>query len=69
MTSRPTITQPRANTWDDFEKKLKTSIGPFLAENDIVDEETRELHDAVLRLAVEEPERVGELVLEHGVSR
>jgi len=35
-----------------------------LAEADVIDEETREIHDAVLRLANEEPERIAELVLE-----
>lgn len=54
----------RSDTWDDFEKTLRTSITPSLAEEDVVDEETREIHDAVLRLAAAEPERVAELVLE-----
>ncbi|MFC4440016.1 MULTISPECIES: hypothetical protein [Natrialbaceae] len=54
----------RSETWDDFEKTLRTSITPTLAEEDVVDEETREIHDAVLRLAASEPERVAELVLE-----
>ncbi|MFU8869116.1 hypothetical protein [Natronococcus sp.] len=54
----------RGETWDAFEKKLRTTITPTLAREDVVDEETREIHDAVLRLATEEPERIAELVLE-----
>lgn len=54
----------RSETWDDFEKTLRTSITPSLAEEDVVDEATREIHDAVLRLAASKPERVAELVLE-----
>ena len=51
-------------TWTKFEKTLRTSIAPALAEQDVIDEETREIHDAVLRFANMEPERVAELVLE-----
>ncbi|WP_306061690.1 hypothetical protein [Natronococcus wangiae] len=54
----------RSETWDDFEKTLRTSIAPSLAEEDVFDEETREIHDAVLRLAAAEPEQIAELVLE-----
>ena len=54
----------RDETWTKFEKSLRTKITPQLAEEDVVDEETREIHDAVLRLANENPERIAELVLE-----
>ncbi|GEM_PF-747430 len=54
----------RDETWTAFEKKLRTSIAPTLANADVVDEETREIHDAVLRLANQEPDRVAELVLD-----
>lgn len=54
----------RDATWTEFEKNVRTTITPALAEVDVVDEETREIHDAVLRLANAEPERVAELVLE-----
>jgi hypothetical protein len=54
----------RGETWDSFERTLRTTIGPALAEADVLDEETREIHDAILRLAVSEPERVTELVLD-----
>jgi len=40
------------------------TIVPTLAEAGLLDEETREIHDAVLRLANEQPERIAELVLE-----
>ncbi|ELY85427.1 hypothetical protein [Natrinema gari] len=54
----------RASEWDAFEKNLRTTIAPKLAEADVVDEETREVHNAVLKLANEEPERVAEILLE-----
>jgi hypothetical protein len=54
----------RGETWDAFERTLRTTIGPALAEADVLDDETREIHDAVLRLAVSEPERVADLVLD-----
>ncbi|WP_436348408.1 hypothetical protein [Natronorubrum sp. FCH18a] len=54
----------RTETVNEFENKIRTTIVPTLAEAEILDEETREIHDAVLRLANEEPERVAELVLE-----
>ncbi|APX98713.1 hypothetical protein [Natronorubrum daqingense] len=54
----------RDKTWSEFEKTFRTRIGPKLAEADVVDEEMRETHDAVLRLAIEEPDRVAELLLE-----
>ncbi|WP_455448077.1 hypothetical protein [Natrinema thermotolerans] len=54
----------RTETVDEFENAIRTTIVPTLAEADVIDEETREIHDAVLRLANEEPERIAELVLE-----
>ncbi|OLZ39347.1 hypothetical protein A6E15_18370 [Natrinema saccharevitans] len=54
----------RSETVDEFENAIRTTIVPTLAEADVIDEETREIHDAVLRLANEEPERIAELVLE-----
>lgn len=54
----------RGESWDEFEKTFRTTIAPTLAESGVVDEETREVHDALLRLATEQPERVAELILE-----
>ncbi|ELZ17063.1 hypothetical protein NP511_21165 [Natrinema thermotolerans] len=54
----------RTETVNEFENAIRTTIVPTLAEADVIDEETREIHDAVLRLANEEPERIAELVLE-----
>lgn len=54
----------RTETVNEFENAIRTTIIPTLAEADVIDEETREIHDAVLRLANEEPERIAELVLE-----
>lgn len=54
----------RGSTWDDFEKTFRTTIAPKLAEADVVDEETRELHDALVQLGNEQPERIAEIMLE-----
>ncbi|THE65852.1 hypothetical protein D8Y22_05560 [Salinadaptatus halalkaliphilus] len=54
----------RSETVDQFESVIRTIIVPKLAQAEVLDEETREIHDAVLRLANEQPERVAELVLE-----
>lgn len=54
----------RGSTWDEFEKNFRTTIAPKLAEADVVDEETRELHDALVQLGNEQPERVAEIMLE-----
>ncbi|OIB55786.1 hypothetical protein [Natrialba sp. SSL1] len=54
----------RAETVANFENSIRTTIIPQLAEAGVLDEEMREIHDAVLRLANEQPERVAELVLE-----
>ncbi|WP_440767159.1 hypothetical protein [Natronorubrum sp. DTA7] len=54
----------RTETVNEFENQIRTTIVPTLAEAEILDEETREIHDAVLRLANENPERIAELVLE-----
>ncbi len=54
----------RTETVNEFENQIRTTIVPTLAGAEILDEETREIHDAVLRLANENPERIAELVLE-----
>ncbi|MFC6768848.1 hypothetical protein [Natrinema soli] len=54
----------RTETVNQFENEIRMTIVPKLAEAGLLDEETREIHDAVLRLANEQPERIAELVLE-----
>lgn len=54
----------RGETWDAFEDAVGITIVPTLRKEGIRDEEIRELHDAALRLAVEEPERVADLLTE-----
>lgn len=54
----------RTETVNEFENEIRTTIIPKLAEAGVLDEENREIHDAILRLANEQPERVAELVLE-----
>ena len=54
----------RGETWDEFEDTVGISIVPELRKEGVRDEEKREIHDAVLTLAVEEPERLVEIILE-----
>ena len=54
----------RTETVNEFENKIRTAIVPKLAQAGVLDEESREIHDAILRLANEQPERIAELVLE-----
>lgn len=54
----------RGETWDEFEDAIGISVVPELRKEGVRDEEKREIHDAVLTLAVEDPERIVELVLE-----
>lgn len=52
----------RGETWDAFEDAVGITVVPELRKAGIRDEEKREIHDAVLRLAIEEPERVAKLI-------
>ncbi|WP_266080659.1 hypothetical protein [Haladaptatus caseinilyticus] len=54
----------RGDTWDEFEDAVGISVVPELRRQGIRDEEKREIHDAVLTLAVEEPERLVEIIAE-----
>ncbi|MCO8243765.1 MULTISPECIES: hypothetical protein [unclassified Haladaptatus] len=54
----------RGETWDEFEDAIGISVVPELRREGIRDEEKREIHDAVLSLAAEEPERIVELIIE-----
>ncbi|WP_276256097.1 hypothetical protein [Halomontanus rarus] len=54
----------RGETWDEFEDAVGISVVPELRKEGVRDEEKREIHDAVLTLAIEDPERIVELVLE-----
>jgi hypothetical protein len=54
----------RGDTWDEFEDAVGISVVPELRRQGIRDEEKREIHDAVLTLAVEEPERLVEIITE-----
>ncbi len=52
----------RGETWDEFEDAVGITVVPELRKAGIRDEEKREIHDAVLRLAAQEPERIAELI-------
>lgn len=54
----------RGEMWDEFEDAVGISVIPELRKEGVRDEEKREIHDAVLTLAVEDPERVVEIILE-----
>lgn len=54
----------RGETWDKFEDAVGISVVPELRRQGIRDEEKREIHDAVLTLAAEEPERLVEIIAE-----
>ncbi|MFP9192626.1 hypothetical protein [Natronosalvus vescus] len=58
----------RRRTWDEFEDSVGISVVPTLRKAGVRDEEKREIHDAVISLAVEEPERLVEIVLERRQS-
>lgn len=53
----------RSETWDKFEDMVGISIIPELRKQGVRDEEKREIHDAVLTLAIEEPDRLVDIVL------
>lgn len=52
----------RGETWDEFEDAIGISVVPELRRQGIRDEEKREIHDAVLTLAAEDPERLVEII-------
>lgn len=54
----------RGETWDEFEDAIGISVVPELRRQGIRDEEKREIHDAVLTLAVEDPDRLVELIVD-----
>ncbi|WP_312907848.1 hypothetical protein [Natronosalvus caseinilyticus] len=54
----------RERTWEEFEDAVGISVVPELRREGVRDEAKREIHDAVISLAVEEPERLVELILE-----
>ncbi|SIR68058.1 hypothetical protein SAMN05421858_3312 [Haladaptatus litoreus] len=54
----------RGETWDELEDAIGITVVPELRRQGIRDEEKREIHDAVLTLAVEEPERLVEIIAE-----
>lgn len=53
---------PREETWQDYEDALDFEVRRDLREDDYQDVEKRELHDATLRVAIENPELVAEAV-------
>lgn len=54
---------PRAERWDEW-NDAKWEIQAYLREHGLKDTEGREVDDALLRLAIENPEEIGDIVLE-----
>ncbi|MCG1004913.1 MULTISPECIES: hypothetical protein [Halobacterium] len=61
---QPYSTYPREDILEEFQRTDTTEIQPYLVGQDVQNVEKREIHDALYRLAIENPERVGELILE-----
>lgn len=57
-------TYPREDTLEEFQQVDTAEIQPFLVSEGIKNVETREIHDALYRMAIENPERLGELIME-----
>lgn len=55
---------PRQSTHDEFTDFLDIEVKRLLRERDIRNEEGRELHEAVLQVAMEHPEEIAEKVAE-----
>jgi len=53
---------PRSETWDDFEDTLDFEVKRELRDTGLRDIPKREYHEALLKLAMEQPERLAELV-------
>ncbi|RQG99182.1 hypothetical protein [Natrarchaeobius oligotrophus] len=54
----------RGETWDELEDELGIRVVPSLRRLGIRDEETRELHDAILKVAIDHIDEVPERVRE-----
>ncbi|MGB9966148.1 hypothetical protein [Halobacterium hubeiense] len=57
-------TYPREDTLEEFQRVDTAEIQPFLVSEGVKSVETREIHDALYRMAIENPERLGELIME-----
>lgn len=55
---------PREESWEELQDTIDFEIKRMLADRDIRDFAGREAHDAMVRLAIQEPERLVELILE-----
>ncbi|NLV14327.1 hypothetical protein [Haloarcula argentinensis] len=55
---------PRSDTWDEFEDTLDFEVKRELRDAGLRDIPKREYHEALLELAMENPERLAELVKE-----
>ena len=54
----------REESWEKFEDGRDLEMTRALRDADVRNHESREVHDAMIRLAAENPERLAELVLE-----
>lgn len=57
-------TYPREDTFEEFQRVDTAEVQPFLVSEGVTNVEAREIHDALYRMAIENPERLGELIME-----
>ncbi|GGM73778.1 hypothetical protein ACOZ32_00550 [Halobacterium sp. MBLA0001] len=57
-------TYPREDILEKFQQIDTAEVQPFLVTRGVKNVETREIHDALYRMAIENPERLGELIME-----
>ncbi|EMA10010.1 MULTISPECIES: hypothetical protein [Haloarcula] len=55
---------PRSDTWDEFEDILDFEVKRELRDAGLRDIPKREYHEALLKLAMENPDRLAELVID-----
>lgn len=54
----------RDETWNDLEDELGITVTPELRRMGIRDDETREIHDAILKVAIEHIDEIPEIIAE-----
>jgi len=57
-------TYPREDTLEEFQRVDTAEVQPFLVSEGVTNVEAREIHDALYRMAIENPERLAELIME-----
>lgn len=58
----------RGKTWDELEDQLGITLTPEFREEGVRDDQLREVHDAILEVALEHMDEVSDRVLEKRVK-